>query len=157
MNMVIRPAQVINREYWFSAAHRLEGHPKCGRLHGHNYKVIIEVTTDESWVDRYGWAVDFGELDTMVKPIIDGELDHRYLVSHENVGKDPYALIAIQMDHAATLPIERSTAEAIAAYIADMVGEVVRDKYGLDGPYISSVTVWETPRSSAVWHAHKRD
>jgi len=31
----------------FSAAHRIEGHPRCGRIHGHNYTVCIWLDEDK--------------------------------------------------------------------------------------------------------------
>ncbi|HLE81832.1 MAG TPA: 6-carboxytetrahydropterin synthase, partial [Dehalococcoidia bacterium] len=36
----------ITKTYWFSAAHMLVGHPKCGRMHGHNYRVDVTVAAD---------------------------------------------------------------------------------------------------------------
>ena len=43
----------ISKEFHFSASHRLEGlhdgHP-CGRMHGHNYVVEIELATKKSRV-----------------------------------------------------------------------------------------------------------
>ncbi len=68
------------REFTFEAAHLLpnvpEGH-KCRRLHGHSYRVVVHV---EGPVDPHsGMVMDFAELAAAVRPIVDGELDHRYL------------------------------------------------------------------------------
>lgn len=67
------------KEFAFEAAHRLprvpEGH-KCGRLHGHSFRVTVHV---EGPVDpQLGWVVDFGDVKAVVAPVID-ELDHQYL------------------------------------------------------------------------------
>lgn len=36
----------------FHAAHRIEGHPKCGWTHGHSYQLQVEVDFDEyKWID----------------------------------------------------------------------------------------------------------
>lgn len=69
----------IFREFNFEAAHRLpnvpEGH-KCSRLHGHSYRFTVHV---EGPLDaQYGWVLDFGDLKSVVKPIVE-ELDHYYL------------------------------------------------------------------------------
>ena len=70
---------VIFKDFTFEAAHKLprvpEGH-KCGRLHGHSYKVRVYVSGD---VDAYrGWVIDFDEIKKAWKPL--GEiLDHNYL------------------------------------------------------------------------------
>lgn len=44
----------IQRTYvcTFEAAHIIEGHPKCGRKHGHSYKLELWFTGDTNkWVD----------------------------------------------------------------------------------------------------------
>jgi 6-pyruvoyltetrahydropterin/6-carboxytetrahydropterin synthase len=69
----------IFRVFTFEAAHRLtdvpEGH-KCGRLHGHSYRVEIHVTGPVD--DRAGWVMDFAEIRDAFAPLHD-QLDHRYL------------------------------------------------------------------------------
>jgi 6-pyruvoyltetrahydropterin/6-carboxytetrahydropterin synthase len=69
----------IYKEFHFEAAHRLpnvpEGH-KCARLHGHSFHVRLVVSGEVSEPD--GWVMDFGELKSSFKPIID-QLDHYYL------------------------------------------------------------------------------
>ncbi len=84
----------ISKEFSFSASHVLEGLPeghKCGRLHGHNYIVVIELFSTR--LDEHGFVVDYGDLQPF-KDIIDGELDHRHLndvfdfqTSAENIAK----------------------------------------------------------------------
>ena len=69
----------IFNEFCFDSAHYLpnlpDGH-KCGRLHGHTYRVRIYVSglVDE----KMGWIIDFGDITKVVRPVID-ELDHRLL------------------------------------------------------------------------------
>jgi 6-pyruvoyltetrahydropterin/6-carboxytetrahydropterin synthase len=69
----------IFKEFTFEAAHRLPnvgpGH-KCGRLHGHSFRVDVYVTGPIG--ERSGWVVDFAEIKDAFKPI-DDLLDHRYL------------------------------------------------------------------------------
>lgn len=69
----------IFKEFTFEAAHRLPNLPpehKCSRLHGHSFRVrvFVEGPVDE----RTGWVMDFGDIKSLCKPVID-ELDHRYL------------------------------------------------------------------------------
>ena len=61
------------KEFRFSAAHHLciEGH-RCSSVHGHNYKVRIEV---EGECDENGMIIDFGKIKEIVQPLI-MELDH---------------------------------------------------------------------------------
>ena len=70
---------LIYKEFSFEAAHYLpnvpEGH-KCGRLHGHSFRVTVFV--DGPIQQPTGWVMDFAEIKTAFKPILD-RLDHYYL------------------------------------------------------------------------------
>jgi 6-pyruvoyltetrahydropterin/6-carboxytetrahydropterin synthase len=69
----------ISKEFTFEAAHRLpnvpEGH-KCGRLHGHSFRVELNVTGPIE--PESGWLMDFADLKTHFKPLLRC-LDHNYL------------------------------------------------------------------------------
>ncbi len=69
----------IYKEFIFEAAHLLPNVPaghKCGRLHGHSFRVQIHVSGD---VDPHsGWIMDFGDIKAAFKPIYE-RLDHYYL------------------------------------------------------------------------------
>jgi 6-pyruvoyltetrahydropterin/6-carboxytetrahydropterin synthase len=68
----------ISKEFAFEAQHRLAGLPeghKCGRWHGHSYRVVVEIS---GRTDPIGFVLDYGELDP-VKRWIDTHLDHRSL------------------------------------------------------------------------------
>ena len=108
----------ISREYHFAAAHRLEGHPKCGRLHGHNYKVTVSITASPDPVT--GMLLDYGKLDELIKPVIDW-YDHKYIVSADNEAEnDPYATLAMDLGHAYVANVAFSTAECIAERLASV-------------------------------------
>jgi 6-pyruvoyltetrahydropterin/6-carboxytetrahydropterin synthase len=71
----------ISKEFHFSASHRLDGLSdghQCGRLHGHNYVVAIELSAAENGLDAVGFVRDYGELSAF-KKWLDDELDHRHL------------------------------------------------------------------------------
>ena len=79
----------------FDAAHRLPAVPaghKCGNLHGHTFVVQVYVQGDVS--DSSGWVMDFGDIKTTVKPIID-LLDHTYLNDIEGLENPTSENIAI--------------------------------------------------------------
>lgn len=69
---------IITKEFNFSAGHFLcdlrPGHP-CGRFHGHNYKVIVELRSTKL---ENGFVRDYGDLKP-IKDFIDNNLDHRHL------------------------------------------------------------------------------
>lgn len=89
----------IFREFTFEAAHRLPNLPpehKCTRLHGHSYRVIVNVAGP---VDpTLGWVMDFGDIKTAFRPI-EAQLDHYYLNEVEG--------------------LENPTSENLAAWIWD--------------------------------------
>jgi 6-pyruvoyltetrahydropterin/6-carboxytetrahydropterin synthase len=69
----------IWKEFGFESAHLLphveEGH-KCGRLHGHSFKIRLTLRGDPG--EQTGWIMDFADLKEAWKPL-HKELDHRYL------------------------------------------------------------------------------
>lgn len=69
----------LTRDFRFEAAHRLprtpEGH-KCRRLHGHSFRVTVEVKGE---VDpETGWLIDFADIKEAWRPL-DERLDHYFL------------------------------------------------------------------------------
>ncbi len=69
----------ITKEFHFSASHQLMQLPEthqCGRLHGHNY--VIEVELAAVGLNQYGFVRDYNEL-TPLKTYIDEVFDHRHL------------------------------------------------------------------------------
>lgn len=69
----------IKKEFSFSASHQLDGLPKdhpCSRLHGHNYKIIVELKSEK--LDEIGFVKDYRELD-LFKEFLDKNFDHRHL------------------------------------------------------------------------------
>ena len=111
---------------FFSAAHFLRNYRgKCENLHGHNWKVELEVKGNR--LNEAGFVMDFKELKRILKEIVE-ELDHKLLNE-----KPPFNRI-------------NPSSENIAKYIFDM------DKEQLP-PHvrISSVTVWESETSCASY------
>lgn len=64
-------------ERHFCAGHHLSNYEgKCSNFHGHNYKVMLHVTTDV--LDKSGISIDFKELKNILDPILEA-VDHKYL------------------------------------------------------------------------------
>jgi 6-pyruvoyltetrahydropterin/6-carboxytetrahydropterin synthase len=53
-------------------AHFLPGHPKCGTLHGHTYRVEVAIDGQP----RDGMILDFADLKSSVRNVL-SEYDHR--------------------------------------------------------------------------------
>jgi 6-pyruvoyltetrahydropterin/6-carboxytetrahydropterin synthase len=107
----------------FASAHTLRDYPgACARMHGHNWKVEVEV--EATRLDDVGMGVDFKVIKTATRELA-GRLDHRYLNELE-----PFTEV-------------NPTAENIAAYFHR---ELSRQ---LNQPHlkVSAVTLWETERA----------
>jgi len=69
----------IFKQFTIEAAHRLPkvapGH-KCGRLHGHSYRIEIHVSGPVN--DQSGWVIEFSEIKNAFRPL-HKTLDHRCL------------------------------------------------------------------------------
>lgn len=107
----------------FSSAHNLSGYKgKCEALHGHNWKVRLEVTSDT--LDKTGMVLDFQFLKTKLNQVLE-KLDHRYL---NNI---PY------------FKKTNPTSENIAQYIYQQLKTQI--------PRLNSVTVWESDNACATY------
>jgi 6-pyruvoyltetrahydropterin/6-carboxytetrahydropterin synthase len=110
---------------------------ECERLHGHNYRVATEV---EAELDDNHYVFDFIALKNLMRKLTD-ELDHRMLVPTRS------KLIAVEeagagvrvrfrdkewvfpREDCVLLPIENTTAELLARYLADRLREVLRNDH----------------------------
>lgn len=76
----------IFKVFTFEAAHRLPNVPpghKCGRLHGHSFRVEIRVSGPVG--EEAGWVMDFADIKAAWKPL-EEQLDHRYLNDVNGLG-----------------------------------------------------------------------
>src|SRR5262249_55326005 len=58
---------------YIDCAHFLPGHPKCGQVHGHTYKVEVIIEGEASG----GMVVDFTDLKTRTREVL-AQYDHRH-------------------------------------------------------------------------------
>ena len=58
---------------YIDCAHLLPGHGKCGRLHGHTYRIQVVVEGDTT----NGMVLDFAELKSQVRSVL-ARYDHRH-------------------------------------------------------------------------------
>ncbi|EGJ32506.1 queuosine biosynthesis protein QueD [Moorena producens 3L] len=111
---------LIYKEFRFEAAHRLPHHDgKCSRLHGHSWVGRVYVKGNQLIEEgsKQGMIMDYGDIKTYLKPLLDNFLDHYYL--NETTG------------------LENPTSEAIAKWVFERLEEA-----GLPGLY--AVEIQET-------------
>jgi 6-pyruvoyltetrahydropterin/6-carboxytetrahydropterin synthase len=71
----------IAKEFRWEMGHRLPEHfDKCRNIHGHSYKMLIEL---EGEVQSTGMVMDYYDLKKLVKPLVEN-LDHAFLVYKED-------------------------------------------------------------------------
>ena len=114
----------ICKEIQIDCAHYIPDHKKCGDIHGHTYTISIVIKGET--LSPEGMLVDFGVLETIIK-----EYDHRLL------------------NECGWLDGVIPTAENIAKVFWEEIQEYCSSLPHL--PQCSSVTVWETPTSFAVY------
>lgn len=103
----------------FSAAHQLRDYKgSCGEMHGHTWKVRVEVET--GGLDKIGMTLDFKDLMMKANTVIK-RFDHRCLNQISPFDKD------------------NPTAENIARYIYSEVEKILPEHIK-----ISEVIVWES-------------
>ena len=91
-------------------------------MHGHNWKVEVEVTATE--LDDVGMGLDFKIIKRKTKEVIK-RLDHRYL------------------NELAAFEATNPTAENIAAYLLDQISETLNTQ----SITVKAITLWETERA----------
>ncbi len=133
-------------------------HGDCEPLHGHNYDLFIDI---EGELTEDAWVWDFGDLKRTTKSIAD-ELDHKFILQLEspllNVEEQPESwtisfgerTYVFPKSDVAALPIDNSTAERIAEWIANRLLPVMQSRPG--GKFRKlSVGVEEMP-GQAGWY-----
>jgi 6-pyruvoyltetrahydropterin/6-carboxytetrahydropterin synthase len=120
----------IERE--FAAAHSLRGYDgKCGRLHGHNYRVEVSVTGQP---DAEGMVLDFAIFKRVCDEVLSA-LDHRLL------------------NEIPPFDEQNPTCELICKHICDQAIDRL-DSWPVS---VRRVRLWETPTSSVVYKPDPED
>ena len=107
----------------FASAHTLRDYPgACSRMHGHNWKLEVEVSATQ--LDDVGMAIDFKLIKNAAREL-GGKLDHRYLNE-----VPPFDQI-------------NPTAENIAAWLYKGIGDKINNEH----IRVCAITLWETERA----------
>lgn len=135
---------ILKAEHSFDSAHFLANYKgKCGNIHGHRWRVEVEVKS-ETLVDGGqldGMVIDFGDLKKDVKTMVD-YYDHGLIIQQGTMRKE--TLACILEDGFKIIEVNfRPTAENFAAFFF----KIMKDK----GYRVKRVTVYETPTNSAAY------
>ena len=146
----------VTKEIDFHAGHRIPHHKsKCFNPHGHTYRVVVMCQMEDGGLqDLVGsseeaMVIDFSDLKTVMMERIYDPLDHGFMVDRDD------KLMAecfgqAMLSEGIVFKIQPMpgppTAETIAKWCYDQLDEALPDHF-----IISSVEVFETPTSSAVY------
>lgn len=104
----------VSKEFRWEMGHRLPYHETCRNIHGHSYRMVLEV---EGTVDEFGMVVDYGQISCALAPIVK-QLDHSFMV-------DPDDQLMLDVLKSSGLRMTKvpffSTAENIANWVIDQV------------------------------------
>jgi 6-pyruvoyltetrahydropterin/6-carboxytetrahydropterin synthase len=151
----------VTKDYLiFSAGHFITFNgTECERLHGHNYRTAVEV---EGPLDENHYVFDFIALTKEARAIV-GELDHHMLLATRN------PLISVEeldrnvrvrfrdrewsfpREDCVLLPIENTTAELLAKWIARRLADVLRTAYR----YVPEVMRVEVEENVGQWAVYE--
>lgn len=130
----------VSKQCLFDAAHVLTNHAgQCKNLHGHTYRVIVEVADA---LDGKDMVIDFKDLKQVIREIILERFDHAFIYNEGCPIECEIAAVIIKHDMKSVgLPF-RSTAENLAQYFFRELTARIN---------VVSVKVYETPESCAEY------
>lgn len=135
---------ILKAEHSFDSAHFLSGYDgKCSNIHGHRWRVEVEVQSETlvhgGQLD--GMIIDFGDLKKDVKAMIDS-YDHALIVQKGTM-RD-VTLNCIKQDGFNVIEVDfRPTAENFAWFFFKLIKDI--------GYQVKRTTVYETPTNSATY------
>lgn len=135
---------ILKAEHSFDSAHFLANYEgKCSNIHGHRWRVEIEVQS-ESLINGGqldGMVIDFGDLKKDVREIVD-YYDHALIIQEYTMRKE--TLQCLSQDGFRILEVNfRPTAENFSFFFF----KYMKDK----GYNVKRATVYETPTNSATY------
>jgi 6-pyruvoyltetrahydropterin/6-carboxytetrahydropterin synthase len=105
----------IAKEFRWEMGHRLPEHfGKCKNIHGHSYRMIVEL---EGEVDKSGMVMDYYDLKKIVEPVVE-KLDHTFMVYKED--KEIISFLEKMKSRMVVVGFQ-STVENICKYFLDEI------------------------------------
>lgn len=131
----------VTKTVTFDAAHVLTNHDGlCRNLHGHTYRVDVEVTQPAG--DASDMVIDFKDLKELMTETICNRFDHAFICNTTSDGEREIASVVSRLGmRMVELPF-RSTAENLARYFYRELKSRL--------PALSAVRVWETASNAAT-------
>ena len=132
----------VSKECHFDAAHILPDHQgQCKNVHGHTYRLIVEVAGRE---DKNDMIIDFKDLKRIMGEVILSRFDHSFIYDqNSDMECDIAATLTKYSLRCVALPF-KTTAENLARHIFQLLQAHIQ---------VKSVNLYETPESCARYSA----
>ena len=129
----------ISKEFKWEMGHRLPFHSgKCINIHGHTYKMRVEIEGD---LDSNGMVMDYYDVSSVISPLVD-ELDHSFIVKDND--SEVIEFLNKLNSKKVVVPFE-TTAENITLYML----QKIKEKITSDRIKKIKVRVYETEKTYA--------
>lgn len=141
----------ISKTFEWDMGHRVTNHvSECKNLHGHRYKMIVEISGSMNSVrgaSNEGMIVDFADFKKSVESNVVTVMDHSFMFWEND------QLMRFIADQNKTLKWNSvpfvPTAECIAQYCAEKIMNALKNDFlGIE---LKSLQIYETPTSMAAW------
>lgn len=137
----------LKSEHGFDSAHFLANYEgKCRNIHGHRWRVVIEVKSLTLQTDKQldGMVVDFSQLKESIKKEVDF-FDHALIIEKNSLKNATFEALKEEGFRIIELDF-RPTAEGFSKYFYDRMAE--------RGYQVKSATVFETPYNVASYEGN---
>ncbi len=143
----------ITKEFSWDMAHMLSDHRGlCQNLHGHTYRMQVEISRKskgiiENTLHSDGMVMDFSELKAIVQRIIVEPLDHAFMFwcnSNDSVERQIADLLKISGKKVAEVNYRPTAEEMAASFFDDLTQELVSSDI-----VVERIRLWETTTSFA--------
>ena len=135
---------ILETEQSFDAAHFLSGYEgKCRNLHGHRWRIVARIATDQLSQDKQtrDMVIDFGDFKEALGRLTD-EFDHSLIIETGSLRSKTVDVLKEEVFKINEVPF-RPTAEQFSRYFYERLKEMNFPVY--------SVSVYETPTNCATY------
>lgn len=134
----------ISVEESFDSAHFLAGYiGKCSHIHGHRWRLVVEVQAKELQKDGQcaGMVMDFTQLKQDLKALVE-EYDHCFIIQEDTLREKTLQCLLEDGFRIVSIPF-RPTAENFAEFFFQTIEK--------KGHQVKKVSVYETPNNCASY------
>ena len=143
----------ISVEREFDMAHIVETNTKCGRMHGHRWKIVVEIEGNQL---KNGMIIDFIELKKFIDKIITNEFDHRLFISERFIKRIDNEYVEFEINNKSyKVPVEDTTVynidNATSECLVKLFYDMLNDEWIFNNTKISKIRLYETPTAYAEY------